>query len=63
MPPNGTMFECFSSLPAPAAIAVAVVLTVVVILQEVKEHGTLALRAPWIILGEHDIDEAAGTGS
>ena len=61
MPPNGTMFECFSSLPAPAAIAVAVVLTVVVILQEVKEHGALALGAPRVILGEHHIDEAART--
>lgn len=52
-----------SSSPAPPAAIVVTLALVVVVLQEVKEHGTLALRAPWIILGEHDIDEAAGTGS
>lgn len=57
------MEPCSSSPPAPpAAIAIAVVLTVVVILQEVKEHGALALGAPRVILGEHDIDEAARAG-
>jgi hypothetical protein len=50
----------FSPVP-PAAIVVILVL--VIILQEVKEHGALALRALRIILGEHDIHEAAGTGS
>jgi hypothetical protein len=56
------MEPCSSSPPAPpAAIAIAVVLTVV-ILQEVKEHGALALGAPRVILGEHDIDEAARAG-
>ena len=56
------MEPCSSSPPAPsAAIAIAVVLTVVVILQEVKEHGALALGAPRVILGEHHIDEAART--
>lgn len=51
-----------SSPPAPPA-AIAVVLTVVVVLQEVKEHRALALGAPRVILWEHDIDEAARTGS
>lgn len=45
----------------PAAIAVGVVVAVV-LLQEVKDHGALALRAPRIILREHDVDEAARAG-
>lgn len=62
----GRLIEpCSSSPPAPpAAIAIAVVLTVVVVvLKKVKEHGALALGAPRVILGEHDVDEAARTGS
>jgi preprotein translocase subunit SecG len=57
-----TRWNSSSTVP-PAAIVVILVLLVVVILQEVKEHGALALRAPRIILGEHDIHEATGTGS
>lgn len=60
------MEPCSSSPPAPpVAIAIAVVLTVVVVvvLKKVKEHGALALGAPRVILGEHDVDEAARTGS
>lgn len=61
------MEPCSSSPPAPPvaiAIAIAVVLTVVVVvLKKVKEHGALALGAPRVILGEHDVDEAARTGS
>uniref|UniRef100_J3LXQ0 Uncharacterized protein n=1 Tax=Oryza brachyantha TaxID=4533 RepID=J3LXQ0_ORYBR len=45
----------------PAAIAVDVVVAIV-LLQEVEDHGALALRAPWIILREHDVDEAAWAG-
>lgn len=65
----GRLIEpCSSSPPAPPvaiAIAIAVVLTVVVVvvLKKVKEHGALALGAPRVILGEHDVDEAARTGS
>jgi hypothetical protein len=49
-----------SSLPAPPA---AIITVVAVVLQEVKEHRALALGAPRIILWEHDVDEAARTGS
>lgn len=59
------MEPCSSSPPAPP-VAIAVVLTVVVVvvvLKKVKEHGALALGAPRVILGEHDVDEAARTGS
>lgn len=60
----GRLMEPWSSSPPapPAAIAIAVVLTVVV-LKKVKEHRALALGAPRVILGEHDVDEAARTGS
>lgn len=49
-----------SSPPAPPA---AIITVVAVVLQEVKEHRALALGAPRIILWEHDVDEAARTGS
>lgn len=53
-----------SSPPAPPAAIITVVLTVaVVVLQEVKENRALALGAPRVILWEHDVDEAARTGS
>uniref|UniRef100_A0A8R7TIJ9 Uncharacterized protein n=1 Tax=Triticum urartu TaxID=4572 RepID=A0A8R7TIJ9_TRIUA len=31
-------------------------------IKEVKEHGALALGAPRVVLGEHDVDEAARAG-
>jgi hypothetical protein len=53
-----------SSPPAPPAAIITVVLTVVVVvLQKVKENRALALGAPRVILWEHDVDEAARTGS
>jgi hypothetical protein len=45
----------------PGALA-ALVIADGVVLEEVKEHRALALRAPRIILREHDVDEAAGAG-
>lgn len=57
------LMEPYCSSPPPPAAIITVVLTVVVVLQEVKEHRALALGAPRVILWEHDVDEAARTGS
>ena len=46
----------------PPALPAAVAALVIVLLEEVEEHGALALRAPRVVLGEHDVDEAAWAG-
>ena len=60
--PNGASPPLLSPPPALPAVAVVVVVIVAIVLQEVKEHGALALGAPRVVLGEHDVDEAARAG-